>query len=452
MRHLLWRAGIVVLLIFSPFLLLTACGTWERTREVIASRFQSVSQRYTAEADRLLAVGRKAEAILAYRHAVEKDPRNVDALRKLAHVYAEQGRKRLAKRYLQQAATLRPKDAALAEELQALTVSPSPAPQLKLLWQASAGEDVPVGMAIGEGVLYVSLESGHVVSLSAETGKLIWQTKLPTEATSAPAVQGELVFVGGRDGKLRALAAKDGQVKWEFATRGPIHAAPTVTEGTVYCLSGDGTVYALVLQDARVRWKFETAWPLRGQATLAGGVLYFGSQDTRIYAIDAASGARRWNPGVPTLGPAECPPAVAGGRVFVGSGDGRLYCLAAATGGEYWHYSTSDAIYARPLVIDDMVYVASSGQVLAALDVLSGKVHWELNTMSALIYSPAVLKGTLYFVANGDPKLYAVNRSTGDLLWQGDTGDWLGAEPIIVGSTLYLAGKDGTVLAYAIGS
>jgi outer membrane protein assembly factor BamB len=55
-------------------------------------------------------------------------------------------------------------------------------------------------------------------------------------------------------------------------------------------------------------------------------------------------------------------------------------------------------------------------------------------------------------VAAGDPHLYAVNAQTGRQLWQLDTGDWLASGPVIADGVVYLAGKDGTVMAWNITS
>jgi outer membrane protein assembly factor BamB len=166
--------------------------------------------------------------------------------------------------------------------------------------------------------------------------------------------------------------------------------------------------------------------------------------------LDAASGQARWQGGILTHGAVESRPTIVNGRVYVGSGDSRLYCLDAATGGEYWHYSTSDAIYASPLLEDGVVYVASSGNLLAALDALSGEPVWKLRIRIALIYTLALGQDAIYFVAQGDPNLYAVDKGSGKLRWALDTGDWLASGPVIASGHLYLAGKDGTVLAYAL--
>jgi outer membrane protein assembly factor BamB len=185
---------------------------------------------------------------------------------------------------------------------------------------------------------------------------------------------------------------------------------------------------------------------------VAGGAVYFGSLDGRIYALDAVTGVPRWKYGVMTQGTVENQPTVSGDRVFAGSGDGRLYALSAASGGEYWRYSTTDAIFARPVLAGDRLYVASNGQTMAALDPVSGDPAWEQDLAGPITFQPALAGATLYYVLTSDPHLYAADAGTGKLRWQFDTGDWLAAGPLVGANTLYLAGKDGTVLAYGLGN
>jgi len=189
--------------------------------EGIRSQLRSPSERFMLEGDRLAAADRKAEAILAYRQAVKQDSRNALALRKLARAYAEQGRRRLARRYWQKAVEIQPSSAETANVLALLTPPASANSLPRPLWQTFIGEDVPTGLTAGDGEVYVALEGGQVQALNAVTGMTIWQVKLDTKLTSPPTVSGGLLHVGGQDGALRALSARDGSERWKFMTPAP---------------------------------------------------------------------------------------------------------------------------------------------------------------------------------------------------------------------------------------
>jgi len=443
------RLGLSIVAVVWLALAAAACSA---PPDVLRVLLPSPAARFVAEGDRLSAERRSAEAILAYRQAVARDERYVPALRKLAHAYAAQGRRRLAQQYLQRAAALQPGDAGVAADLNELVPPEVIGGPLKPAWQALADSGAPTGLAVGNGVIYVAYEDGAVKALDAATGAPRWESKLPVRASSAPAVGGGLALVGGEDGALHALDAADGRPRWRFQTAAPIYAAPTVTAEAIYAPSGDGSFSALAPSDGKLLWKIDTTPPLTGRATVVDGIVYFGSADGRIFGVDAATGQELWGSGIVAQGAVEAQPTVVDGRMFIGAGDSRIYALAADKGGEYWRHSTPDAIYARPLVIRDTVYVASAGNTLSALDVVTGDLVWELDAKSALRHAPAWADETLYYVAAADPHLHAVDAASGKPLWQTDTGDWLAAGPIIADGMMVLLGQDGAVMGLQVGT
>jgi quinohemoprotein ethanol dehydrogenase len=85
------------------------------------------------------------------------------------------------------------------------------------------------GVAIGDGMVYVSQLNGDEVALDQETGKVKWNTNIEKfnkgfSITSAPLFYNGRVYVGGSGGeygirgRLTALDAKTGKVDWRFWT------------------------------------------------------------------------------------------------------------------------------------------------------------------------------------------------------------------------------------------
>src|SRR6201996_9599673 len=85
------------------------------------------------------------------------------------------------------------------------------------------------GVAIGEGMVFVSQLNGDQVALDQETGKVVWNTEVVKPGsgfsiTSAPLYYDGKVYVGGSGGeygvrgRLTALDAKTGKFLWHFWT------------------------------------------------------------------------------------------------------------------------------------------------------------------------------------------------------------------------------------------
>jgi outer membrane protein assembly factor BamB len=442
-------------IIFIPLLLiliasLAGCVHPADLVELIRAPFDSPSTRLSREGMRLEAEGRTTEAILAYRGALEFDASNFTALTRLGQLFAEQGRRRSALRLFERAFALQPGDSSIRMRLE----QPPPADRkelpIQLTWQVYLGDSTPVGIAVSGDRLYASLENGVVAALETSSGRLGWKIKLPTRASSAPTVHESWLWVGGEDGRLFALSTVDGSTRWTFPTQGAIYAAPTPGDNVLFCTSSDKTLSALERDSGKPIWQARSSGALHSSPTLANGVVFFGSLDARLYALKAENGQPLWQIGFLTQGAVESQPVVVGNRVIFGSGDGRIYALAADSGGEFWRYSTSDAAFASALVDNERVFAASSGGSLTALDLISGEPAWNLRTEGSIATTPALVDGVLYYYSPADAYLYAVQALNGKTLGKFDTGDWLVGDIQASGNSLFLAGKDGTLLAFNI--
>jgi quinohemoprotein ethanol dehydrogenase len=85
------------------------------------------------------------------------------------------------------------------------------------------------GVAIGEGMVFVSQLNGDEVALDQETGKVVWSTNVEKaregfSITSAPLYYNGRVYAGGSGGeygirgRLTAIDAKTGKIDWRFYT------------------------------------------------------------------------------------------------------------------------------------------------------------------------------------------------------------------------------------------
>ncbi len=85
------------------------------------------------------------------------------------------------------------------------------------------------GVALGDGMVFISQLNGEQVALDQMTGKVVWSTPVvePDKGysiTTAPLYHNGLLYVGGSGGeygirgRLTALDAKTGKIKWRFYT------------------------------------------------------------------------------------------------------------------------------------------------------------------------------------------------------------------------------------------
>ncbi len=140
-------------------------------------------------------------------------------------------------------------------------------------------------------------------------------------------------------------------------------------------------------------------------------------------------------------------PALEEGRIFVGSLTGDVYCVDAGTGETVWNKTIEKdpswwGVASSPLIQDGLIYIMSfSNGTLHALS-LDGEEQWSLSTGEVTPYlSPAASKDRLY-LPGGDPALYCLNASTGELIWKKDTPSQITATPTVGDRRVFIATKD----------
>ena len=81
-----------------------------------------------------------------------------------------------------------------------------------------------------------------------------------------------------------------------------------------------------------------------------------------------------------------------------------------------------------------------------ALDASTGDLIWSYETGDRVNSSPAVSGGVVY-VGSEDNRVYALDASTGDLIWSYETGDWVNSSPAVSGGVVYVGSSDNHVYA-----
>lgn len=108
--------------------------------------------------------------------------------------------------------------------------------------------------------------------------------------------------------------------------------------------------------------------------------------------------------------------------------------------------SATDKIVAPALQVGDIVYVGTADNHMLALNRATGEELWDFEMGHAVWGQPAFDDDVLY-VTNMDWSVYALNAQSGELLWQAELGGALPSRPVVDNNIVYVSSFDRSVYA-----
>ena len=201
--------------------------------------------------------------------------------------------------------------------------------------------------------------------------------------------------------------------------------SPVVANGAVYVGDATGTLYSLNAANGTPLWTYQVPQDYcLATPAVANGIAYFGctrennyNGSDGIFALDAGTGALRWSVGEAGFGF-----SIVNGILYyaesLGGLIGRVAARNAATGEYLWGYEAGFNVTA-PVVANGIVYFGATDKNVYALNATTGALIWQAQTIDTPYVGPAA-DGRVYVTAGGYPEedLYAFNAATGALIWQ----------------------------------
>ena len=290
------------------------------------------------------------------------------------------------------------------------------------------------GMALAGGVLFVTTGFGEVFALSPSTGGTIWRRTLEGPIRAAPVVDGVRVVAVQRDDTAFALDARNGETLWRVqgtggtgllggaspASDGKLVVIPFASGEVLGVLARNGlTVWGTAVTGGRREFARNDINDISGDPVIDGSVVYASNQSGRTIKLDATTGERAWTIQEGSYGPAW----PVGGSVFLLSDLGALVRADAATGELLW-------------VVDLPTYFPYGG------------LFGHGKPFAAVPYYGPILAGGRLWVASGDGWLRAFGPVDGALLAQVELPGGAAAAPAIAGGVMYIATREGRLLAF----
>ena len=338
-------------------------------------------------------------------------------------------------------------------------------------WPTFRYSDAHTGSNKSEKTLNASNVASLTNAWNAPTGSWIFNAQNDSFAEHR-----DVLFGSGSDfASIVALNTSDGSVKWQTDIVDAQHnsinlSPPAVASGVVYAAANyavqiNGSVGALYALSEKTGTPLWSAISLCNQViqsppTVGGGLVYFGDGFGALTAVNASTGGQAWainvftgdltcdgHEGQVASAPIYASNKTLGNVVYVGADDrthgvGSFSAYSAATGSLLWQTPMAPVVNTGALG-QGKVFVNSDDGTVYALNDTTGAVLWSFSTAGGrgLTSAPAYANGVVYVSDDGN-NLYALNAKNGNVIWQENGVAISDTDPTVANGVLYVEGND----------
>lgn len=345
------------------------------------------------------------------------------------------------------------------------------------LWNFTTGGAVKSSPVVANGLVYFGSDDGYLYALNAYNGTEIWRYNTYGPVESAATVLDGVVYVGGfHSHAVFALNAYTGALIWNspVASAGLTISSTLVANGLVYVdvfmysSNMGGELYALNASTGVQVWNYQPIAWISSSPALWNDIIYITQSTGDVTALNATSGDLIWSSHI-TNSEEFSSPTLSDGMVYVGTQDELIYALNALTGKTVWTHTLEGGADSCSAVANGRIYVATTygGNSISgvhaggvcALEAITGISIWNTTIGSIMNSSPTVADGVV-FVGSDDihpsflpsigdgHSVYALNATTGSIIWSFSTGGAVDSSPAIASGVVYVGSDDGNVYAF----
>lgn len=266
---------------------------------------------------------------------------------------------------------------------------------------------------------------------------------------------GETIYASTASGRMAAFDKTSGKKVWSKKSKKDLSAGINVGFKNVYVANNDGQVIAFDKASGKKKWQVQLKSEVLIAPVEAANIAIVRSQDGRIVGFNSETGEQEWaiQRDLPNLSlRLDVAPVVAGPVAIIGLSNGQLLALDSKVGRGLWDIPISVPngvnelermrdIAGQPLINDTTVYINSFQGEVVSVDGSTRRLNWQQKISSHQQMAEDV---DYLYVTASDSKIFALDKKTGETLWQNDSLLRRGVSaPAVVGNNILVFGNHG---------
>lgn len=326
----------------------------------------------------------------------------------------------------------------------------------QLLWEHRHEVRTVASPLAYNGMILFCDKHGEMKGLDADTGEEQLYLSLGSDMEASFSIEDSTLYVGMIDGRVRSLSLTDGSERWSYETEGQIAAAPQLTtingQRRLFVGSYDNYMYTLSPQTGKLIHRVETGYYINGTVALWQNYALFGGCDAWVRMVDGTTGESTDSLKLDAYIPAS--PVIVGNQAYVADYGGDVYELTLFDGHIASHRklltATDDdgGMLSVPVVTDDAVFLLTPNRRLVCLNRKDGQERWHVTLNGETGESSPVLVADRLLVCTKTGVVTIHDASTGQQLWEYETGEQIIAQPVVGEDRFYIQTARGTLLCF----
>ena len=112
-----------------------------------------------------------------------------------------------------------------------------------------------------------------------------------------------------------------------------------------------------------------------------------------------------------------------------------------------WRYKTRNAVLSSPFIYNDVLYIGSTDCDFYALNASTGDLIWKFHTGKPIWGSSATVWNGIVYFGSLDGNIYALNATDGSKIWTYFTSAGIGSSPTVFQGIVYVGSRNTNLYA-----
>jgi outer membrane protein assembly factor BamB len=327
----------------------------------------------------------------------------------------------------------------------------------ELLWKANTtGTNYEESAVVYfDGIAYISSCSTHgdghdkLFAVDTTNGNILWSVFIGPGYVG-PVIDNDRIYIGtdshGYDPTneyIFCIGRLDGRVIWSRNIYGGIAESIQYDEDKIYFTSD--IIYALDKDDGAINWTYPLDDYSVTKPILKDNAFFTATSGGSMFKVDVEDGKRIWKTSLADFSWDNSITADGEGHIFLAVyNDRSINAYNEDTGELLWRYQLHASSLSFNAYHNNVIFISDTSGYVYALDSSTGVLLWEKKIGTTIDISSPTLSGGLLFIGTRDFEegaFFALSETTGDILWKYTVGASVTAPPSIADGMM-LCGTD----------